>query len=106
MTGRHARGRHSAAVADDWPIPLDDLWRDTGGIPRIVEPIPEAPRATRQAPPLLAARIPLGLALTADATGATWATPPGDFDAEILHTVRLGEIRTEPPTWGGRGVRL
>ena len=105
MTGRHTRGRHSAATID-WPIPLADLWRDTGGIPRIVEPIPEAPRATHQPPPPPAARIPLGLTLAADATGATWATPPGDFDAEILHTVRLGEIHAEPPTWGGRGVRL
>ena len=39
MTGRHARGRHSAAV-DDWPQPLADLIRDTGGLPAVA-PIPD-----------------------------------------------------------------
>ena len=95
MTGRHARGRHSAATID-LIQPLADLIRDTGGLPAVTPPPdPMNPRA--DLPP-----IPPEFRDQA----ATWATPPGDFDAEILHTVRLGEIHAEPPTWGGRGVRL
>lgn len=83
MSGRHCAGRH-AARADDWPVPLADLIRDTGGLPA-ARTLPEVPAALHP---------------------ERWATPPGTFDDEVLHTVRLGEVHAEPPTWGGRGVRL
>ena len=93
MTGRHVSApRHSAAVPD-LIQPLADLIRDTADLP-----------AVRTAPDLPPARdLP---AVPPQLLREHWATPPGDFDAEVLHTVRLGEVHAEPPTWGGRGVRL
>lgn len=82
MSGRHTRGRHSAAV-EDLIQPLDDLIRDTGGLPAI--------RHT----PDGALHPDVAAALRAD----TWATPPGDFDTEVLEEVRLGQIHDTPRAW-------
>ena len=94
MTGRHVHAPRHLAAVPDLIQPLADLIRDTAGLPAVrVDPM--NPR--HDLPP-----IPPEMRDRASA----WATPPGSFDDEVLRTVRLGEVRAEPPTWGGRGVRL
>ena len=97
--GRHILAPRHCARVDDLIQPLADLIRDTADLPAVrTAPAPVDPMNPRHdLPP-----IPDALRPAAE----RWATPPGTFDDEVLHTVRLGEVHADPPTWGGRGVRL
>ena len=97
MTGRHAL---TLATDDFHRRTLADVEDARHGRHTAEQP---AIRMPERAPVIPRPELP---EVPAQLHPETWATPPGTFDTEVLHTVRLGEIHAEPESWGGRGVQM